>query len=107
MLGELSGVFELVGQFAEDMFQADIDRAKVEVESAKAELARLEARKRATDKLMARYRASVAKVKADQDKWQREANKRLKRMPKIPPFPIGGVTEAFVPSPVVCARSAG
>jgi hypothetical protein len=105
MLGELSGVFEMVGQFADDLFQADVDRAKLEVEHAKADLARLQRRQAAARKLMAKYRASVAKVKADQEKWQREANRRAKKMPKLPPYPYGGVTEAFVPP--AKERSAG
>jgi|SRR5579864_7343703 len=95
MLGELSGVFEMVGQFADDLFQADVDRARLEVDHAKADLARLERRQSAARKLMAKYRASVAKVKADQEKWAREAKKRMKKMPIVPPYPLGSVTTAF------------
>lgn len=94
MLADLQGIIEMVGGFASDMFQADIDLAKVQLNTAKAELARLEKRQAAVRNLLVKYRISLDKQKKSQEEWQRAMRKRAKMQP-YSPFPVG-VTANFV-----------
>jgi phage-related minor tail protein len=112
MLNDMKGLFAMLETFATSTFSASIEAAEADSKAAEAaarataaQVKKLKRQKKAVEQIMAKYRASLAKADAAREKWQREANKRMKKMPKIPPFPMGGVTEAFVPP--AAARRAG
>jgi phage-related minor tail protein len=94
MLGDLKGVFEMVEIFSQDMLSANIEAAEMEAKASLAQVTKLKKQQKAVAKIMAKYRASLAESEKRQEKWQREANKRMKKLPKMPPYPVG-VTTAF------------
>ena len=96
MLGDLKDVFEMADIFVGDMLSASIEAAEANAKASLAEVTKLKKQKQALAKIMAKYRASLAEADARQEKWRREANKRMKKMRKMPPYPVG-LTTAFVP----------
>jgi len=99
MLGDLKGIFAMIETFAGDLFAADIESAKADAAAAQARVRKLEKQRKAIDSLMARYRASVAKTDKAQKEWQHKYKKNLRKFSKLPAYPVGGVTEAFVGEP--------
>jgi hypothetical protein len=96
MLSEFRGLIELIGQYAYDLTQADIERAEIKVTAAKADLERLKKRQQAGRTLLRKYVESVEQekkaAKQAQEKWQREMKKRGPW--PVPPIPVGA-TEIF------------
>ena len=103
MLSDMKGLFAMLESFALNTFSASIEAAEADSKAADAaarataaQVTKLKRQKKAVEEIMAKYRASLAKADKEREKWAREANKRARKMPKMPPYPIG-VTEAFVP----------
>lgn len=55
---------------------------------------RLRRQKRLLDKIIAQYKAAQVKAKKQRKEWDKAARQNMKRMKKMPPFPIGGPVTA-------------
>lgn len=82
MFGDLSGIFDMFESFSKDLFSASLEEAKASAKAAQAQVVKLQKQQRAIEKLVANYRATMAKqakaAKKQQEAWNKAARKRAK-----------------------------